>query len=83
MPWTPDQSKAYHPGCQRFFGRELSRTLAMDLFAEMDRQGCAYDQYVPSSYANPLDRDERLRSDLLECFSFVLERLYAQMRVNA
>ena len=82
MCWTPDPSKDYHPACQQFFARELSKGLVKDLYAEMDRQSCAYDQYIPSSYTTPLDRDERLRADLLECFSFVLERLRAQAIVE-
>jgi hypothetical protein len=75
MFWTPDPFKDYHPMCQDFFEREISKELANDIYSEMKRQSQAYDQYVPSSYVTPFDRDERLRADLLECLSFVMERL--------
>jgi hypothetical protein len=83
MRWTPNPTKDYHPVCEQFFEREISKKLVKDLFAEMDRQSCAYDQYLPASYATPLDRDERLRADLLECFAFVLERLYLLERFSS
>jgi len=61
--------------CHSFFSREISKEVATDIFIEIQRQSCAYDQYIPTSYVTPLDRDERLRADLLDCLSFVLERV--------
>jgi len=75
MQWTPNQFKNYHPACKAFFEREISRDLANDIHTELLRQARAYTQYIPSSYVTPLDRDEHLRSDLLECLSFVMERI--------
>jgi hypothetical protein len=83
MRWTPNPFKDFHPACQQFFDRSISKALAKDIFAAMDQQSCAYDEYIPSHYITPLDRNERLRADLLECFSFVLERLYAQAITTA
>ena len=58
--------------CQAFFEREMSRELVNDIHTELLRQIHAYSQYMPTSYVSPLDRDERLRSDLLDCLSFVV-----------
>ena len=75
MLWIPNEYKEYHPVCKAFFEREISRTLANDIHTEFLKQIRAYDQYIPASYTTPLDRDERLRADLLDCLSFVIDRI--------
>ena len=75
MLWTPNEYKEYHPVCKAFFEREISRALANDIHTEFLKQIRAYDQYIPASYTTPLDRDERLRADLLDCLSFVIDRI--------
>ena len=75
--WTPNEFKDYHPICKAYFKRELTQALAYEISSQLSKQRDEYDPYTPI-----FARDECLRTDLLECLSYVVSNIGAKQRFS-